>query len=86
MPDVSYTIYRRSTQATHGNADRVVLVLIGEADALNPKQAVRSWYNDHRDDRAAIEAIYGETLVVIPSRAHHELQPEVETQPRLVFS
>lgn len=84
MPDVSYTIYRQSTQTTNGNAETVVLVRLGVEQAANPRSAVRQWFKTVNS--AVADEIVGETIVVIPTRNHHPLAPEVETQPRLVFS
>lgn len=78
MPDVSYVIYQRND-----NSAGTVLLWLGREDAANPRAAVRAWYKTASEE--VQDSIEGETLVVIPERNHHELEPRIETQPRLAF-
>lgn len=89
MPDVSYYVYRRTTLgylldgSTDGPSDATeVLVFIGNAEALNPAQAVRKLYANGA--KPTTDALESGSLTVIPQRNHHELKSSIESQPRLV--
>lgn len=90
MPSVSYTIYRvvRVTASQVFGEDKSgvadVLLRCGAQDANGPKQALMAWF-----DKISFEEqvkMNGEAkFVVVPTGNHHELQPKVQSAPRLVF-
>lgn len=86
---VTYTIYRVTTIPPHEYEGAQIgeyeaLVECGMSTSYGPKRALTDWFAAlPLEHQAAMNG--AAKFIVIPVANHHEFQPSVESQPRLVY-